>query len=204
MSGTGRKFDYDVMEKDYITSDLSLRALASKYGVENHSLVMIASKKRGWAAKRAEFRERAAQRAISHMADVAGQRAARELEVRDHAIEAIDEAVQKMRADMKDTVKVPKTIKTEDGTEEIEMVDTGVPVMRVGPRDLVVLIDRLNILFGRPSSITEERTLGLSFNAETSPDVLRQIADAARGRAGSEPGRVGGSALPRIEDPRPN
>jgi hypothetical protein len=77
---------------------MSLRQLCRSHGVTAHSAVMVQARQGGWAEKRGKFRARASTKYIEHRADRA---AIREPEVRDHAIEAIDEAITKMRADMK-------------------------------------------------------------------------------------------------------
>ena len=96
------------------------------------------------------YRDRVTSTYIQQHADDA---AAREAELRDHAIEAIDEAITKFRADLWATER-----KVIDG----EWVE--VPVMRMTPRDLALLIDRLQILFGRPSMNSEGR--GFAATAE--------------------------------------
>ena len=56
-----------------------------------------------------------------------------------------------------------------------------VPVMRLTPKDLAVLIDRLQILFDRPSRVNEGRDLSIS--SEISIDALNQLVELTRGRA---------------------
>jgi len=54
--------------------------------------------------------------------------------------------------------------------------------MRIYPKDLGLLIDRLNVLFGRPGSITEERSLSASVTSEPlSVDLLKEIVELTRG-----------------------
>ena len=69
------------------------------------------------------------------------------------------------------------------------------PRVRVTPRDLAFLIDRLQILFGRPSAISEGREFVASVGSEALPiDALRSIVELTRGL---EPPRHEGSPLPR-------
>ena len=54
-----------------------------------------------------------------------------------------------------------------------------VPVMRLTPRDLAVLIDRLRILFDRPARINEGRNLSVG---STIPiDALSRLVELTRG-----------------------
>ena len=156
--------DYQALEREYLAGTMSLRELCRRHGVTAHSAVMVQARQGGWAEKRGKFRARASAKYIEHRADHA---ALREAEVRDHAIEAIDEAITKMRSDMKATV-------VRNGVEE--------PAMRIYPKDLGLLIDRLNVLFGRPGSITEERSLSASVTSEPLPvDLLKEIVELTRG-----------------------
>jgi transposase-like protein len=189
---SNNRYDYDAMERVYVSSDVSLREIARQFDVHNHSLISIQSKKREWARKRQEFQSRATEHAESLMASSEGRKLAREAEVRDHAIDAIDEAIMKMREDMKGTRKV---FRANEWIEE--------PLVVIKPQDVALLIDRLQVLFGKPSAITEERSLGVSLSATGSlgPDILRGIVEATRGLV---PGDSGESPLPRVGGARKN
>ena len=56
-----------------------------------------------------------------------------------------------------------------------------VPVLRLMPRDIAILLDRLQFLFQRPSHIHEGRDL--SVRSELPLDALNQIVELTRGRA---------------------
>lgn len=171
---------------------MGLRELARMNGIENHSLVMHHSTRGEWARKRAEFRERAEGRAVTLLVNDEGARRAKELRVRDNALEAIDEAITKMRDDMKRMVR-----RYRDGQWVEE------PAVTVRPADFALLIDRLNVLFGRPSTITEERSLGLSLSASgLGTDALKAIAEATRGIA--DVGGAASSPIPRLDRAREN
>ena len=187
-----RKFDYDMIERDYISGEMGLRELARMHGINNHSLITYQSKKRDWVRKREDFRSKAADKAVTLMATAEGRRLAREEQVRDNAIDAIDEAITKMRSDM---TKTRMVMRNGEYVEE--------PMVVIRPQDLAVLIDRLNVLFGRPSSISEDRNLGVSFSASgaVGPELLRSIVEATRGIVPESSGR---SPIPRLGDPREN
>lgn len=128
---------------------------------------MVQAKQGKWAEKREAYRARESESFITHHAD---RMAAREAEVRVHAIDAIDEAITKFRADMKRTER--KLI----GGEWVEA-----PVMTITPRDIALLIDRLQVIFARPSAIREERSL--SVTSEVPAETLREFIEATRGLA---------------------
>jgi len=181
-----RVHDYEVLEREFVAGNMSVRELARLHKISNASVVHVQAKSREWVRKRDEYRQRASERAIEFMADQEGLRRAKEMVVRDEAIDAIHQAVLKMKEDMKATHQVKKG---DDWVDE--------PVMRIGPRDLAILIDRLNLLFGRPTTISEERTLGVTISSELPLELVQQIADVARER-GSDARAVGTSPLPRL------
>ena len=114
------------------------------------------------------YRSRPSSKYIELRADRA---ATREAEIRDNAIEAIDEAITKFRADLMATEK-----KLIDG----EWVE--VPAVRITPKDLALLIDRFQVLFGRPAMISEGRGFAATISAEPLPvDLLTKIVEMTRG-----------------------
>ena len=94
--------DYRVLEREFVTGDMSLRELCRAHGITAHSGVVVQAKKGGWAAKRDEYRSRKDDRMIARLAEGAADR---EAALRDHAIEVIDEALTKFSVDMNATVK---------------------------------------------------------------------------------------------------
>lgn len=186
------KNDYSSLEREYVQGDMSLRELARAHGIANHSVVTAQARRHDWVRKREEYRVRAANKALTLMADDEGRRIAQEARVRDNAIEAIDEAITKMRSDMQATRK-----RLVDGQWVQE------PVMTIRPQDIAILIDRLNVLFGRPSNITEDRSLGISLSAGATPELLRGIVEATRG-LGPVAGDAASSPIPRSDRTRSN
>lgn len=181
-----RTNDYASLEREYITGTMSIRELARMHGIGNASLLHAQARRHDWYAKRDIYQSKTTTKALDFLASREADRQLREAEVRSDAIDVIHQAILKMKSDM------------------LAVNEKGEPIMRIYPKDLALLIDRLNVLFGRPSTITEERSLGVSVTSRNVPaDILREIADVARGR-GSDTAAVGGSALPRITEPGPN
>ncbi len=181
--------DYRALEREFITGTMSLRELCRHHGVNAHSAVVVQARQGNWAEKRRAYRDRATSTYIQQHADRA---AAREAEVRDHALDAIDEAITKFRADLQTTER-----KRIDG-EWIE-----VPVLRITPRDLALLIDRFQVLFGRPTMISEGRGFTAGITSEAIPvDVLKGIIEATRGLVGAPAPEA--SPLPRLQRPPDN
>ena len=161
--------DYQALEREYISGTMSLRELCRTHDVTAHSAVMVQARQGGWVEKRGKYRARASTKYIEHRADRA---AIREAEVRDNAVDAIDEAITKFRSDL----RAVKQVVLADGSIVEE------PVMLMTPRDLAVLIDRMTVLFGRPSTIVEGRSLSATITSEGLPvDLLQKIVEATRG-----------------------
>ncbi len=166
---------YRDLEREYVTSQVSIRELCRRHGISAHSLVTVQARKGKWAEKREQYQAKASD---AYLERYAARHADREAEVR-----AIDEAITRFRDDLKETEK--KLV----GGEWIE-----VPVMRLTPRDLAVLIDRLNPLFARPNSIREERRLNLNV-AALPAETLRRVVEMTRGLTESQTAQE--SPLPR-------
>jgi len=163
---------YRALEREFITSQISLRELCRRHGIGAHSGIMVQAKKGDWQAKREAYRARESESFIKLHAD---RMAAREAEVRIHAIDAIDEAIAKFRSDMRAT----KTVVRLDGTIAEE------PVMLITPKDIALLIDRLQILFGHPAAISEGR--GINITSETLPvEALQEFIERTRGLAAAD------------------
>ena len=175
--------DYQSLEREFVCGRMSLRQMCRDHGIAAHSAVVVQARREGWREKREAYRSRASSKYIELRADRA---ATREAEVRDHAIEAIDEAITRFRADLQATEK-----KFIDG----EWVE--VPVMRLTPRDLALLIDRFQVLFGRPGTIIEGRSLAATVTSEALPlDALQKIVELTRGLADTRAPEA--SPLPRL------
>jgi transposase-like protein len=181
--------DYQALEREYLSGTMSLRELCRTHGVTAHSAVMVQARQGGWAEKRRAYLARASTKYIELRADRA---AIREAEVRDHAIEAIDEAITKFRSDLRAT----KRVVLADGSVADE------PLMLITPRDLAMMIDRLQILFGRPALITEGRSFAATITSEALPlEALQKIVELTRGL---RPPADHTSGLPHIREKLPD
>ena len=182
--------DYRALEREYITGDMSLRELCRAHGITAHSGVVVQAKKGGWAAKREAFRSQKSERMVTRLAH---HSADREAELCDSALEAIDEAITHFRADLRAT----RPVVFADGTVADQ------PVLRLTARDVALLIDRLQVLFGRPAIISEGRSFTTSVTSEPLPvDKLREIVAATRGLKPTHD--VSTSGLPHIKKKRPD
>lgn len=176
-----RKYAYDDMEREYVQSDtLSMRELARRYGVPNYSLVHQYAKSHKWEEKRTLRMSKTDEKVIERYADRAAKRADKLEDAFDATVDLIIESIEKVRRDIRET---PDKV-------------------QVAPRDLALLIDRLLVMKGQPSQITEERNLGLSLSGPVGSEQLAAILELTRGTSVHQRVGSGGSAIPRAEGPR--
>ena len=175
-----KRHDFARLEREFITSDISIRGLCRKHNISAHSLVVVQAQKGDWAAKREQYRAKASE---SFNETYAVRMADRQAAINDKFLDGIDEAITKFREDMKAT----KPVRQPDGN----IVEQ--PAWYMKPKDLAILIDRLQILFERPSVITQHQ--GLSATSELSADALNEFLERTRGMGG--PPRTEESPLPR-------
>jgi hypothetical protein len=189
------KHDYTSMEAEFIAGDMTVRALAIAHGISPNltSSVNDQARKRDWVEKRRLYRAKITDKALMKFEDKAANGIVRRMEVSDHAIEVIDEALTKMSADMKRTHMV------ERGGMVYEE-----PVMIIRPADIVLLMDRIQTALGKPSLISEERSFGITIGGSADMDTLKQLAASLRDQpAGPRPaGSAGSSPLPTAPGPR--
>jgi len=162
-----KSHDYRELEREFITSDISLRELCRRHGISSHSLV-VQARKGMWREKRESYQQKAGDAFIEKYAD---RMADRQAELHVKALDAIEQALDKFGSDLWAT-----EMKRVDG----EWVE--VPVMRLMPKDVAILLDRLQALFARPAHIREGRDL--SVRSELPIDALNRIVELTWGRAG--------------------
>jgi hypothetical protein len=195
MSGRG-KYDYDELEKLFIQTEpsVSIRAFAKEHDVP-WSAMNVQANQRDWRAKRDQFHARATEKAIAVAGDQMGKKI---MEIRSDALDVIHAAILKMAADMQD-----RTIDVWDHSRNV-MVKQTVPGQVITPSDMAKLIDKLLLLTGNPTAISEERNERVTFDfSKLGPELTRAIADVAGERV-SERRAVVRSPLPGARSTGPN
>lgn len=178
-----KKYPYEQMEAEYIASnDLSVRELARRYNVPNASLIHEYARRHKWASLRTARQMRTDEKKVQLLGDRMAEREAKLEDTVDLIIDTINDSLDKLRRDMREN---PDSVK-------------------VTPRDLALLADRVMVLRGQPSQITEERNLGLSLSGTVGSEQLAAILELTRGVASSDRRGPRGSAIPRLEDPGDN
>lgn len=160
MSAT--KVDYDLLEMEYVTSDVSIRELGRRHDI-SYSAIADQSRKRNWDEKRAAYKDSLSQRTYEKTAD---KWAAQRAEINDELIKV---QLATIRAYARNLVA---------GNVDVNV------------KDMTLAVNQLMLLLGEPTSRTEAKVLGVNVSANASditPDLLRRLAEVARGRlAGSD------------------
>lgn len=155
------KVDYDILEREYISSNIGFRALADKFGMKSFSAIADQARKRNWRQKRIDYRQKVSEQMIQK-------------DARRFVQEADDmqfEMIQAARAVIYATLKG-----IQDGTV--------VPQ----PRDMLMAIEKLQLLTGGATERTEAQVIGISQPAVPiiSDELLRRMEELTRGN-GDEP-----------------
>ena len=157
-----KSHDYRALEREFISTDISIRELCRRHGITAHSAVVVQAKKGDWERKREAYQARASESFIEHHAE---RMAARQAEIHDEVLEAI----ARFRADLQAT----KLVRQPDGSFREE------PAWYMTPRDACLIIDRFQVLSARPSSISQHQ--GLTGTSEISAEALSEFIEATRG-----------------------
>lgn len=106
-------YDWDKIRTEYITTDLSLKDISEKYGVQQR-LVNTKSAEQGWVDQRKKYNAKVVERAVNKVATKRANQLAKELSIADNISnvlkKALDDAEQFNRYIIDTTTRV-------DGTE---------------------------------------------------------------------------------------
>ena len=128
--------DYELLEREYIQGDMSIRELTSTHGIKSFSAVNVQKQKRGWDRKRAEYRELVAAGEIETLVMARMKTIA---EIHDELLYAVRAAIRRFIADLaRDNDPQP-----------------------VSARDVMGLIDKFLLLTGQPTARTETKSLDI-------------------------------------------
>ena len=120
-------YDWDKIRTEYITSDLSLKDISEKYGVQQR-LVNTKSAEQGWVDQRKKYNAKVVEKAVNKVATKRANQLAKELAIADNISnvlkKALDDAEQFNRYIIDTTTRVDGTeIRTseEKTFEKVEM-----------------------------------------------------------------------------------
>ena len=67
-----KRHDFARLEREFITSDISIRGLCRKHDITAHSLVVVQAKKGKWAEKREQYQAKESEAFMSRVTRLAG------------------------------------------------------------------------------------------------------------------------------------
>ncbi len=147
------KVDYDQIRQEYITSALSARELARRYGISNGTL-SARIRAENWDDHRQAYRDSVTRRAYERTAD---KYAAEQAEIHDESIIVARATLRRY-------------------AEQLRNGDVNVTT-----KDAMLAIGVLRTLMGEPSTISEARTIEFSAGG-LDGDALRRLLEVARAR----------------------
>ena len=173
-----RKYDPKQVEHEYVTGEISLRALASAHGVSFSSLAAYA-RKEDWAGKRVAYKSALSRRTYEQMAAEAGNQQA----------VALDESIKVARA-----------------TLAVYAENLAARKVAITPKDAMETIRTLAELLREPEGGMDDGRNARVINGtarDLNADLLRRVADAARGQIAAD-SVLAGVAPGESEGTRPN
>jgi hypothetical protein len=160
-----RKLDYGSLEREYITTEISLRAMAKREGASN-STVSDYARAHGWEEKRKRYTEEVEQRFLS----VAAESRARQLStILDRSVTMLEMIVTRMAIQLA-------------GDEK-----KGIQPQEVVLKDALDAVRMVQALRGQPGEIREERQV---VGHLADPRLLELLGDLARRRLGPDEARI--------------
>lgn len=194
------KYDYPALKLQFLDANppISIDELCRRNGIPESRATSIARKAReeGWVELRDKRLTLTDQQVVEQLAERSARRQLRRMQVEDNAIDAIDEAIYKLRADMKRT-KLEKNPETGEYDE--------VPVVTYRPEQVVQLMDRIKELFGglpaAPENPGGQNLTQINFGSFDGNDpahraLAAEVIAATRPVGGATRGRASASPLP--------
>ena len=119
-------YDWDKIRTEYITSDLSLKDISEKYGVQQR-LVNTKSAEQGWVDQRKKYNAKVVEKAVNKVATKRANQLAKELAIADNISnvlkKALDDAEQFNRYIIDTTTRVVGTEIRTSEEKKFEKVD---------------------------------------------------------------------------------
>lgn len=165
------KADYNALEREYVTTEISLRSLATREGISNGTLSEKARRKddagKTWLMKRQEYQGEVERRYLRGAAESRARQLSR---LADSAVNVLEATITRLAIQLVGQVD-------KDG-------NVLVPPMEVPLKEGLEAIKQIQTLRGLPSDITEERKV---VGHLADPRLLEALGDLARRTLRPEP-----------------
>jgi hypothetical protein len=152
-----RKYDPKAVEHEYVTGEISLRALAAAHGVSFSSLAAYA-RKEDWAGKKVAYQSALSRRTYEAMAAEQGN---------------LQGVIKE------DSIKVLRATLT------VFAEQLAARKVAVTPKDAIEVVRALAVLLGQEEGADDRTTINVTPRA-VDADLLRRVAEAARGQIAAD------------------
>jgi hypothetical protein len=160
--------DWLKIKTEYITTDISYRKLAEKYGV-HYQTICARSKAEGWVLLREQFRNKVITKTLEKNAEKTAKQAAKVGDLADKLLIKLEKAIDEL-----DLQVITHKIKTERGctveTTEFRVAVPGGTVDRTGLRQLTGALNELKLIKDEISDLERRER-------EARIEVLRRQAE---------------------------
>ena len=143
--------DWLKIKTEYITTDISYRKLAEKYGI-NYSVLGARGRAEGWVEQRTQFQDKTHTKTVEKIAEKKARQAAKVEDLADKLLIKLDQAIEEL--DLKVTTH---KVKVEEGnietTMEYKVAEEGGTVDRAGLRQLTAALKELQVIKGEVTDL---------------------------------------------------
>lgn len=150
------KVDYVALEREFISSEVSLRELARREGISN-STIADQARKRNWADKRASFKVQASEKQIAKAAENFAERSTR---LKDRALTVMEGVLVRF-------------------AEQLSNEENPMPISEKG---VDMAVKNILLLSGEATDRSESKVLGLNVNTTVPPELFAELEQLARRR----------------------
>lgn len=138
--------DWLKIKAEYITTDISYRKLAEKYGI-NYSVLGARGRAEGWVEQRTQFQAKTHTKTVEKIAEKKARQAAKVEDLADKLLNKLEQAIDEL-----DLKIITKKVKAEKGntetTIEFKVAEPGGIVDRAGLRQLTAALKELQTIKG--------------------------------------------------------
>ena len=164
--------DWLKIKTEYITTDISYRKLAEKYGI-NYSVLGARGRAEGWVEQRTQFQNKTHTKTVEKIAEKKARQAAKVGDLADKLLIKLEQAIEEL--DLKVTTHKVKT--EEEGAEitrEYREAEPGGTVDRAGLRQLTGALRELQAIKGEITDLERREK-------EARIDALRRSSMTSEG-----------------------
>jgi hypothetical protein len=138
--------DWLKIKTEYITTDISYRKLAEKYGI-NYSVLGARGRAEGWVEQRTQFQDKTHTKTVEKIAEKKARQAAKVEDLADKLLNKLEQAIDEL-----DLKIITQKVKAEKGntetTIEFKVAEPGGIVDRAGLRQLTAALKELQTIKG--------------------------------------------------------